>query len=130
MKCYYGRDTRSRSRAQMELTCGTENTRISDDILVQNDPTRLSCLKQMTLASRSIQRDLHVSRESRFKQAQRETRVHKHPTRSRVSKTRQESRLQQMRPASSSTKAASFLANTRACLHFYNQFNSTLTKNN
>ena len=59
-----------------------EEIRVSDDIRVQNDPTRPSCFKQMRIASRSVQCDLRVSRKPRFKQAQREARVQKHPTRS------------------------------------------------
>ena len=56
---------------------------------------------QLTFASRSIQRDLYISRESCFRQAQHEAYVQKHPTLSPHFKTRQESHLQKMRFTSS-----------------------------
>jgi len=57
-------------------------TRVSNDIRVQNGPARPSRLKQTKLASESFQRDPCILRESHFKQAQCEARVQKHPARS------------------------------------------------
>jgi len=76
------RDMQRISRAQIELTRGIEETRIFNDISVQNGPMRPSHLKQTKPASRRFQRDPRFSWESRFKQAQREARVQKHPKRS------------------------------------------------
>ena len=132
------RDTWCRFWVQIELTCGTEETYVSDDIRVQNDLKRPSRFQQRRLASRSIQCDLRVSPELRFNQAQCEAHVQKHPIRSPWFKARQESHLQQIKfapsrrrraiLASSSTSATFSLSNTRVCPFFCNQFNSILAK--
>jgi len=109
------RDTRHKSWVQIELTRSTEGTRVSDDIHIQNDPTRSSRFKQMTSTSKSFERDLRVSSTT--------TRVVSPNTKwvSRPKKTEHDSHV-------FINESHNLSQYKRVCLYFCNQFNSTLAK--